>query len=326
MRPISIKRELRRFLYFVALGLIAAVLLSSCGRAVEQNQASTEQSTEECRIVEHFQGSSCVPIVPQRVVTLDMDSLANMLAMDMKPIAASSGWDVIEPFPQHLQEQIEGVEYVGTSTQPNLEKILTLKPDLIVTNQFLEPFYEQLSQMAPTVVFDNKEPWQDMLTDLGDLLDQREAADQLINKYEQRVIGLREALGGRQDALQVSMATTQSEHGIYTYGPKYFASGVLNDVGLKRPASQTGDFVYKDVSLEKLSEIDGDVLIFVTWADQSDQEAFRALQENPLWQQLEVVKNEKVFRVNADHWYIDESVLAVNTILDDLFEHLVDLT
>ncbi|MEM1256805.1 MAG: iron-siderophore ABC transporter substrate-binding protein [Cyanobacteria bacterium P01_H01_bin.21] len=317
------KKSSWSFWCLATLGLLISISLSNCDGSAEQNLASSEPVADECRIIEHANGSSCIPTLPQRVVTLDMDSLANMLAMNTKPIAASSGWDIVEPFPQHLQALTDGVEYVGSTSQPNLEKILTLKPDLIIANQYLDPFYEQLSQIAPTVTLNNKEPWQKMLSDLGKVIEKEDTATQLIDKYEQRVEQLQKALDGAQDTLQVSMATVQNDNGIYTYGPNYFASSVLADIGLQRPPSQTGDFIYKDVSLESLSDIDGNVLIFVTWPDESDQEAFGKLRESPLWQQLDAVKNEKVFRVSAGHWYVDESVLAVNAILDDLFEHLV---
>ena len=101
---------------------------------------------------------------------------------------------------------------------------------------------------------------------------------------------------------------------------------MLKDIGVQRPSSQIGDFIYtKKLSPETLSEIDGDVLFFVTWKKQGDKEAFEKLQKNPLWNKLKVVQNNRVYLVDSDPWYRDHSILGVNAVIDDLFKYLVNL-
>jgi iron complex transport system substrate-binding protein len=51
-------------------------------------------------------------------------------------------------------------------------------------------------------------------------------------------------LGGRRKNLEISIANTSSEYGIWSYGEKHFSGTVLKDVGLQRPKSQRGDFFY----------------------------------------------------------------------------------
>ncbi|MEO0537511.1 MAG: iron-siderophore ABC transporter substrate-binding protein [Cyanobacteria bacterium P01_A01_bin.123] len=275
--------------------------------------------------MQHTMGESCIPTTPQRIAALDIDILGNLLALGIQPIAASSGWDVAEPFPKHLQDKLDDVEYVGTATQPNLEKVLLLKPDLILANSHMESFYDQLSQIAPTVILQHPNLWKQKLLDLAQVLGKEDVADELMNDYWGRINELKQNLGNEQADLQISAATVQSAHGIYAYGARHPTSVVMDDIGLQRPPSQTKDVIYTEqISRESLSEIDGDVLFFIIWSREEDQESFERLQQSPLWRRLNAFQSERVYAVDFDHWYVDHSILAIHAMLDDFFRYLVD--
>ena len=74
------------------------------------------------------------------------------MAQGVQPIGAPDG--VVSSL-SHLSLDGETTSDVGSPTQPNLEKIAALKPDLILTSKNrLGDGYGQLAQIAPTVVFD----------------------------------------------------------------------------------------------------------------------------------------------------------------------------
>ncbi|MDM9379410.1 iron-siderophore ABC transporter substrate-binding protein [Chlorogloeopsis sp. ULAP01] len=272
-------------------------------------------------------GETCIPHNPQRVVTLWTSTFCSTLALGIKPIAFTTGYPG-ESLPEHLKDKVDGVKSVGTLTQPNLEKILLLKPDLIlsITRTYLDDIYPQLSNIAPTVVMDVSgppPPWQKHLEDVANIFDKEQEEKQLIDEYWQRIEQLKQALGDRRHQLQVSVATVYQTYGIYIYGAKHPTSKVLNDIGLQRPPSQRGDFFTKDnISQENLSDIDGDVLFLSTRGGKAAQEALEKLQQNPLWQKLNVVQKNQVYLVDSDHWYAFD-VLAMNAVIDDLFKYLV---
>ena len=321
------KIHFRRFTSLFLLSIFTFILVSACSGNIESNIKNSKQSTEDCRTIQHTMGETCVPADPKRIVALDMDNLGNLLAMVIKPIAANSGWNAVEPFPKHLQNKMDGVENVGSMTQPNLEKILLLKPDLIVTNTPLKPFYSQLSEIAPTVVMQHPEIWKQKLTELAKVLNKEDTANRLMDDYWQRINKLKKTLGDKRTQIRVSAATVQKDNGIYAYGSKHPSGIVLKDIGVQRPSSQIGDFYYtQKLSPETLPEIDGDVLFFVTWKKQGDKEAFEKLQENPLWNKLKVVQNNRVYVMDSDHWHKDNSILGVNAVIDDLFKYLVNAT
>lgn len=323
-KALPMKQSFRHIAGLFVIGFLTVILVSACARTVNRNAQSPEITTD-CRVVQHIMGETCIPIDPQRIVVLSGDTMeGNLLAMGIKPIAASSGWSAVEPFPEHLQSQLEGVEYVGSTTQPSLEKILLLQPDLILANHHMEPFYGQLSQIAPTFFIDHNETWKQRLLTLSKILDKEDVANRLMDDYQQRISELQQALGDDRTNLVVSVATMTEARGVWAYSSKYSTGIVLDDVGVRRPSSQIGDFNYtKVISLEKLDAIDGDVLFFVNRRNEDDNKAIAEMQKSPLWQQLKVVQNDRVYPVSLDHWYIDHSILGINTVLDDLFKYLV---
>jgi len=283
-------------------------------------------------------GETCIPINPKRVITLWTNILANSLALGIKPIATS--YFTGEPFPQYLQKQVDGIEFVGNTTEPSLEKILLLKPDLILTYSFAEKTnnsYKKLSSIAPTVVLDFPEAaqrdWRKLLKNLAIALDKTKEADTLIDEYKRRIETLRQKLGidaaspkeNHRHQLQISVATISSDYGIWAYGEKHAVGMILNDIGLQRPPAQRGDFYYiNNISGERLSDIDGDVLFFLRRESKNDKETLEKLQNNPLWRQLKAVQKNQVYFVDAGHWS-NMDILSISAVLDDLFKYLVNI-
>jgi iron complex transport system substrate-binding protein len=233
------------------------------------------------------------------------------------------------PTPKYLQGILDQVESVGELNNPNLEKILRLKPDLIVSNSNLAGIYQWLLYIAPTVVINNpsswreRPSWKERLEELAKILGRGEEGKQLMDQYWRKIEKLKQALGDRRQTLQVSIANTSSGYGIWAYGEKHFSGTVLSDIGLQRPPAQRGDFFYiENISKEELSTIDGDVLFFVSWErEEQDRQTLEKLKQEPLWQKLNVVQRNQVYFVNS-HWHHSD-IFAINAILDDLFKYLV---
>jgi iron complex transport system substrate-binding protein len=305
------------------LGILILILVVSC-HSRSSIQTIHQQPLKDCRIVQHIMGSTCIPRNPQRIVTLRYDTLINTLALGIRPIGSTyfTGF----PEPKYLQGKVGRIESVGGINNPDIEKILQLKPDLIISDSNLQGIYKQLSYIAPTVVLNIPYPppsWKDMLKELATVLGKEKEGQQLIDQYWQRVEKLQQSLGDSHKTIEVSIANTSSENGIWSYGEKHYSSSVLKDIGLQRPKLQRGDFFYSEnISNEKISDIDGDVLFFVSWEREDDQKTLDKLKQNPLWSLLEVFQKDKVYFVGI-HWHSSD-IFAIKAILDDLEKYLVN--
>ncbi|WP_316433967.1 iron-siderophore ABC transporter substrate-binding protein [Leptolyngbya sp. NK1-12] len=269
-------------------------------------------------------GETCIPRSPQRLILLGKDTLANSLALGVKPIG--SVFTPNDPLPSYLQNKVDGIESVGEFNTPSIEKILRLKPDLILANSYYtqQNTYKQLSRIAPTVVLNVPYPppsWKEQLEELAQVLGKEKVAQQFINNYWQRIEKLQQTLGDRRYTLTISIAGADS-YDLWIQGENYLSAEVLRDVGLQRPQAQRGDFLYINASEEKISMLDGDILFFVTRSTVEDLQAIEKLKQKPLWQRLNVVQRNQVYFVGV-HWS-NPDIFAINAVLDDLEKYLVN--
>ncbi|MBW4622900.1 MAG: ABC transporter substrate-binding protein [Cyanosarcina radialis HA8281-LM2] len=324
MAILGVVRKIKGWLRFYWLSGLTLILLSACQHHVTNHPISLSFATaaQPCRVVKHEMGETCIPLNPKRVVTLNPATFANCWILGIEPIGSAD--EIGAPLPDYLQGQVEPAEFIGSYDAPNLEKILQLKPDLILSNSNMKAIYQQLAQIAPTVELNTPFPpigWKYELQELARFLDKEEVSQQLIERYEQRIDRLKQALGERDRNLKVSVAAT-GEGILWAYGQKHYSGTILEDLGLQRPRSQTGDIFYvENLSEETLADIDGDVLFFMLWGNRS-QTTLEKLRRRPLWQWLNAVRRDRVYIV-GEHWH-ESDIYAINAILDDLEKYLVD--
>lgn len=149
----------RRFiiLFLLSILIFTAIWASSKSFTYEATNSISPQQNAKCRVVQHVQGDTCIPLNPQRIVTLDFNSFAALLALDTKPIATWITTEIEDDFP-YFQGKAEGVEILHSSSgQINLEKLVLLNPDLIIviSHPGFAGIYKYAAQIAPTVVL----PW-----------------------------------------------------------------------------------------------------------------------------------------------------------------------
>jgi iron complex transport system substrate-binding protein len=306
----------RSYTFCLMVSLSISLWLLSCQHAPE-----LKQQTDNCRIVKDMTGNVCIPSNPLKIVTLWESHFASALALDVIPIATQNFGDI----PEYLRKKAQGVQSLGS--EPNLEKILLLKPDLIISSSRLQNIYQMLSEIAPTVMVYHPRPpltWKGNLETIASILGKEKEANQVIENYERRIEKLKASLGESRLTTQVSVATVTQTYGIYYYGSQTTIGMILNDLGLQKPPSQRGDFLTKyNISEESLFDIDGDILFLSYSNDEASKKNFDSLQQNPLWQKLNVVQEDRVYIVDSAHWY-SFNALAANAILDDLEKYLVN--
>lgn len=310
-----------KWLQFVALIILTFSLVSACSdRSV---QVSPSATPADCRMIQHALGETCVPHQPQRVIALGVPTLGDALALGVKPIASILYFD--DP-PPYLAGHLKSIEVLGKEEQPNLEKILALNPDLTIGMQYsTEAIYPQLAQIAPTVVHDWKgyPSWREHFDFVAEVLGKTEEAKQVWANYDQRIDSLKAALGDRVQDLEISFVHICC--GTIDIDLKNsFNGSILDDVGLRRPPAQAVPLAggISLLSEERLMDIDGDILFVATDGEESSQK-LASLQQNPLWQNLRAVQQNRVYPVNYPTWR-GGNPLAADAVIDDLFKYLVN--
>lgn len=324
---ITLIRTKFRLLAFLFTALL---LLSACGGSRPSNPTETKAPVSaqevpaaetEFRVVKHAMGETKVPADPQRVVVLDTGELDHSLALGIKPVGSVTGRDG-SAFPEYLGDKVKGIVDVGSYSEPNLEAIANLKPDLILSSKLRhEKIYDKLSQIAPTVFTETVgEPWKENLKVHADALNRTKEAEALMARYDQRVADFRVKMGDRLPATRVSIVRSLPDH-VRIMMKASFIGTILKDAGLPRPNAQDKDVFMEKATQERIPDLDGDV-IFVMHFKLGDSQA-TTLMKNPLWSELSAVKNQKVYEVSDDTWSRGIGILGANAVLDDLYHYLV---
>ncbi|MEX0835180.1 MAG: ABC transporter substrate-binding protein, partial [Nitriliruptor sp.] len=199
-----------------------------------------------------------------------------------------------------------------------------------------EAFYEQLSQIAPTVFSETiGVAWKDNVSLWAQALCREPEGEDVLAAYEQRADDLEAALEEADEAdTEVSMIRFQpDEVRIYLTG---FPGSVLRDAGLNRPeAQQVEDWETSpqliEISEERIPEMDGDVIFVMVSSDSYAQAEGYDLDETMtrwtstgLWEGLGAVQADAVHKVNEQHWNLGGGILAANAMLDDLEGYFLD--
>lgn len=286
------------------------------------------------RLVQHFMGETLVPAHPQRVAVLVHALLEPTFALGVKPIAAPK--NAVSDL-QRLVGKLRGIEDVGFES-PNLEKLLRLKPDLILGLSSHQNIYPLLSHIAPTVLatFNPIAPWKGFFAFTADALGKTHLAQEIMTNYYARLAQLRGSMGQRLSTTVVSVAELRTD-GLFLPEAASFEGEIFKDAGIQRPPNQLlnfetskkmhlgGRYAFLPISEELLGEIDGDILFLVTEDlvnTQNSNVAQEHLLASPLWSNLKVVQGSELHQVGS--YWRGLGPISANRVIDDLFQHLVN--
>ncbi|GAL37645.1 catechol siderophore ABC transporter substrate-binding protein [Vibrio maritimus] len=132
--------------------------------------------------IQHFKGTSEFDGTPKRVVVLGNGSLDVLDRIGVKPVGAPHSL-----LPEYLADYKQTTGNTGSVGEPDFEAIFTLKPDVIIAENRMLRVYDDLNQIAPTVMFyvDNGQYWKDTQANwrmLGKLFDKQEKWKHLLQK------------------------------------------------------------------------------------------------------------------------------------------------
>lgn len=304
------------FILFISILFLAAC--SSDTSAPEKAEPKDDTEKTEDVVIQHAMGETKVHPSPKRVVILDNGGLDNVLALGVKPVGAPT--IVLDmPFPEYLGSQTDGIQNIGSVNEPNLETITQLQPDLILGSKDThEALYDQLSLIAPTVFVETVgTTWRENLLLQGKALGIEDKAKELLDNYNKRVTDYKNKVNGSEIEVSVIRARTDK---VSVYLKQSFAGSILEELGLARPESQRADDFAMDLNNEAIPELDGDYLIWFTRDVPNIIDT--NFSTNPMWQNLEAVKNEKVYEVSFETWLSGLGVQAANFLIDDVEKYI----
>lgn len=309
-----------------AAALLAAAALAAtaaCGAATATGDAAEQQSDATGafpRTVTHAMGETEIPAQPERVVVLDSGELDDVTLLGIEPVGAvaphfKSGGG----FPDYLASMTENTVDVGPMEEPDLEKIAELAPDLILSSKIRhEAIYADLAAIAPTVFTETTGvAWKENLAVHAEALGLEDEAAGALAAYEAQAAELGTVIEAAYGEVPTVSIVRFVAGPTRLYQKATFSGVILEDVGVARPESQDVDDFALEVGPEQIDLADADFL-FVTAADVPENTEQEAAMDNPLWAEMEAVKNDRVFNVKDEIWMSGIGIQAARLVLADL--------
>lgn len=297
-----------------------ALLLTAVGCQSTTPTASSNAPTESSttHTISTTMGDVEIPVSPQRVIILD-DAFGDVLSLGITPAAVSDSWAI----PGSPVE--EALAAIPRATE--LEEIMAIQPDLILTSYADEAKYEKLSKIAPTVKLrgpkDKEQTTEDRLHYLGEVLGvEKTKVDSVLSDYQQHIQQAKKRLtdagitgktltlmNGDPSNLDLIFSRWKGAHALY------------NELGMtltdkSRALLESGEW-YASVSLELLPEYAGEYIVYYGEDNQ--------LEGNPVYESLDAVKNGKVF-VADEHLVNFNDLMCVEAQIDFFVDSLISVT
>ncbi|GGN97826.1 iron-hydroxamate ABC transporter substrate-binding protein [Saccharibacillus kuerlensis] len=273
------------------------------GAASDKKEAGEEAAAEgEMRTYASVKGDVSIPAKPQRIVT---DYYAGELLTVGANVVGAEPSVKDNPFFDGLLENTEDVGY-----PTNLEKTMSLKPDLIVV--MYDDQYEALSKIAPTVYipYGTASTVEENVKLFGELTGRTAEADAFLADFEQTAEEGRAKLADvidKKATFGLYEITNKGE--LWTFGENSGRAGqaIYNALELQMPEKIKTDVADKEgflqLSMEVLPDYAADYMFITSYDPEKKGDKLKELQESAVWKNIPAVKDNHVFVNDFDKFY-----------------------
>ncbi|MGC4189875.1 MAG: iron-siderophore ABC transporter substrate-binding protein [Thermomicrobiales bacterium] len=280
-------------------------------------------------------GDVTVPANPTRVVAITDGAIDAAVALGIEMIGVTSSAN-FETVAAYLADKVDpAITYVGGWGELDVEKIVELKPDLILADSYLnaqdEGLYDTLSAVAPVVAptlyeatgIDGLQRWEYEQLIYGHALGKTEESKQLAHDLRDRAAGIAPTLGDNTGK-SVIVFRPQPEFAVIM-AQRWITGVMLTWSGLagtpfteELEPPHSGD----SVGLERLNLLDADWL-FAALRDADMAAELEVYKENPIFQTVPAYQSGQIVSVSGDLWSGAIGILAGHAMMDDIERILV---
>lgn len=249
--------------------------------------------------VKDAKGEFTLDKTPSRVVALEYSFVDALAQVGVSPVGVADDNKIDRILPQ-VREKIAAWQSVGTRSQPSLEVIASLKPDLIIADPSRHTaVFEELKKIAPTVMFDSRhESYQENLETaqkIGDLVGKSSEMKAKINEHNDYIANIAKNLGVQ--GKKASFGTSREDK-FNIQNDNGYVGSFLTTLGFA-PTKLNSDQAFVEINLEQLVMEKPEYLFIAHYRDESIARKWEA---EPLWKAIPAVKANHVYSVDSDMW------------------------
>ena len=291
----------RKILKTVAAVVLSSLFLVGCGSGSKKN--NDNKTSNKTITVTDVKGKVEIPETPKRIVDLSGNSdMLSILGYKVIGTANSDAYDYTK-FPSYLEKTLEGAEILGYSMQDtmDIEAIMNLNPDLIIISTVQEKMYEELSNIAPTVMIQLEAlNWKDDLKSLAKVFNKEDVANKWIKNYEDKAKKAGDEIKEKYGSDTTYLSFLASGGQFFVFDGAGFGSVLYEDMGLKKPEGmpEQTDISLPVVTYEGLASIKSDYIFLIGTDDD-----LKELESNNIWKNIPAVKEGHVVTLSASPYF-----------------------
>ncbi|MFC5467472.1 iron-hydroxamate ABC transporter substrate-binding protein [Cohnella suwonensis] len=275
--------------------LALAIALSACGSKNDNAGDGAKTITYESQT-----GPVEVPADPQRVIVLSSYA-GDVLSLGVNLVGVDS-WSKMNP---QFEEKLKDAAEV---TDENLEKIIELKPDLIIGLDNIKNI-DKLKEIAPTVVFTyGKVDYLTQHLEIGKALNKEKEAQAWVDDFKSRAATIGADIKAKIGEGKTVSVIESFDKQLYVFGDNWGRGTEIlyQAMGLPMPAKVT-EMTEKDgyyaISAEVVADYMGDYVIF-----SKNPDADNSFQQTDTYKNTPAAQAGHVFEVNAKEFYFNDAL------------------
>lgn len=207
-----------------------------------------------------------------------------------------------------------------------METINEVKPDLIIIEGRQEEYYEELSEIAPTILLgtDGTKYFESVkfnVNIIGEIFDKETLAEESIKDIENR---LKDIQGKNEKSSALLLMVSEGSMSVFGEGSRF--SSIYNEFGFKSADTNIEVSNHgQDISYEYLLSKNPDYLFVIDRGavTGSDAASAKEIVENDVVKGTNVYKNGNIIYLDAEAWYLGGSGLMSTEIMINEIEEAI---
>ncbi|EEG76263.1 ABC transporter substrate-binding protein [Dethiobacter alkaliphilus] len=301
-------QKVSRVFFILALGLLL-VFAAGCGNANDANEpngpngangsngiddANGSESQSFAELTDQMGRNVVIEEKPERIVSLSPSNTEMAFS-----IGLGSRIVGVTDFCDYPAEALD-VDKIGGFSDPNMEIVYSLTPDLVLAGNAHEEQVNKLEELGIPVLVLAPESIEEVFAAMNLIAEATGAseADKVITEITDRLALLDEKISTLSSEDRVQVYYEVYSDPLMTAGGTTLISEVISIAGGDNIFTDVAE-MYPQISEETIIERDPSVIVIPNYHgfEGFDMEV---ILDRPLWNEINAVKNERVFNINAD--------------------------
>lgn len=284
----------KRIIFVLALILIIVLLIAAGCSQKKLTDETNNMNDDDVYIIDNMGREVHIHGQPQKIISLSPSNTEILFALgvDDKIIGVTEYCD--------YPVQAQTIMKIGGFSTPNIEKIVSLDPDLVIANDIHQKAVEDLDRLGFSVIVLSPKNTCDMLENvklLGEALGRAEYADGLVETLKGRIDAVQEKVSAIHETDKPKVYYEIWYEPLMTAGPGTFIDDLLTLAGGINIAGETKTN-FPEISLELIIQKAPDIFIYSHHGD--SQIELEEIYARPNWQNVPAIKNKQVYIIDPN--------------------------